>query len=303
MIKKNTKAGFSLFEMLISCAIITIVAGIAFYNHRQFNNDLEITNLAYRVAVTIRQAQVNSISVRQFSGASGEQYNVAYGVHFNKDVPDQFILYGDEDRDGMYTSGDSNDDMFCDRSTGSECIEKVTIGRGNIIRGWCGRLFSNSSTGCYFNGESDEHYLDISFRRPNPDALYSLYEDEYDDTHDIVNPVCDGGIGQISDCSSWAICLASPLGRMKQVVVYSTGQISVEEVDEGGEGEAGSVCAGGLSDGFGNDPGDETDDDIDDVDGGGDGGDGGGGPSGGGGPTGSGSGLPSGGAPVGGLSD
>ena len=68
---KLRSRGFTLYELLISMAIIVLVAGIVIYNHKRFETDIEITNVAYRVALELRQAQVYGISVKQFSGEIG----------------------------------------------------------------------------------------------------------------------------------------------------------------------------------------------------------------------------------------
>lgn len=221
------KKGFTLFEMLVSLAIITLIAGIVVYNYSQFNNDIEITNLAYRMAISIRQAQVYSISVRQFPNAP-DPFRVPYGIHFSEKMPEAFILYADADGNGRYTF--NSDDTVCDIGPDSECLEKVLIGRSNRIKGFCGILWPNNNAECFdANGDNLYHSLDIKFRRPNPDAIFSIYEDDYVEQSLISEPCLDANGSSVA-CSGWAICLTSPHGREKRVVVYETGQISVENV-------------------------------------------------------------------------
>ncbi len=226
--KFTFKSGFTLFEMLISVAIITIVSGVVFFNHSKFKTDTEITNIAYRMALSVREAQVYGISVKQFNPTGGGTFEVPYGLHFNKRTIDAFILFADGDGDGLYTVPPGEGDMDCNIAPGSECVEKVSIGRGNKIKGWCGILWSDPDVRpCFYQDGNDvDHFLDIKFKRPNPDAIFGIYESIY-------SP--GGAIGQscgISACTGWAICLVSPDGRkQKQVVVYETGQIAVENVD------------------------------------------------------------------------
>lgn len=230
MIQNKFKAGFTLFEMLVAITIMSLVAAVVVYNYSKFNSDIEITNLAYRMALAVREAQVYSISVKQYVGAT-DPFKVPYGLHFSEKTPDSFILYADADDNGLYTS--SGDDTECDVGPGSECVEKVVIGRNNRIKGFCGILWPANSASCFDEaGANMFHSLDIKFKRPNPDALFKAYANSYDPS-DVVPLACENSSGNDVACNGWAICLISPHGREKRVVVYETGQISVENVEEG----------------------------------------------------------------------
>ncbi len=228
--------GFTLYELLISFAVISIIAGIVLYNHKRFETDIEVTNLAYRMAIEIRQAQVYGISVRQHAGAGLLGFDVSYGVHFETDVNDSFILFADGDGNGLYNPAVFEGSVDCPTDSGSECVEKFSIGRNNKIIGWCGVLWSNTtdvSQQCFVPGSgTDYRFFDIKFKRPNPDAIFSWYKGSYEEgsTSSLLNRVCsDGGVDKA--CNGYAVCLESPQGKRKRVVVYETGQISVENVD------------------------------------------------------------------------
>jgi hypothetical protein len=203
--------------------------------------------LAYRLALSIREAQVYSISVKEFSALNS--FDTPYGIHLNKEVTDSYILYADADGNGVYTypgfvEGDpprEGEDMECGTDAGSECIEKVTLGRGNEITGWCGIwLGSEEEQACYLKYDPDApgsevgvSYLDINFKRPNPDAkILSYLENEYEPSGS--RPICvdDGATTEWVECSGWTLCLQSPHGKRKEVVVYETGQISVADTNE-----------------------------------------------------------------------
>jgi type II secretory pathway pseudopilin PulG len=223
MIQRKFTAGFTLFEMLISVAIIIIVSGVVFYNHNQFESDTELTNLAYQIALSVREAQVKSISVRQYGGS----FTVPYGIHLSKERPEEYILFADLDGNGIYTSG-SSDDMLCTTGSGSECLEKVTLGRDNYIEGWRGILWADDQQQVYGGVNVTEvvDFLDIKFERPDPDAIFGTYfaAGAYADKNETLG-YCGG-----DECTGWALCLKSPDEQRKQVIVYNTGQISVEGV-------------------------------------------------------------------------
>lgn len=241
--KTKKSAGFSLYEVIISLAIITIIAGIALYDHNRFNTDIEVTNLAYRVALAFREAQADSISVKQYTNSARKAvFDLPYGVHFNKSRPTDFVIFGDGDGDGKYTNGDP-DDMICDPSArGSECMEHFSIGRGNTIMGWCAFSISNPNPfgqSCsWIDNDDAGNYLDVVFRRPNPDAAITMFGSQ-SDTAQYMDAAKRTGLAAVCnqtnspnqpDCSGVAICLLSPAGRLKRVVVRNTGQISVESV-------------------------------------------------------------------------
>src|SRR5882724_3046038 len=78
---KNLMAGFTLYEIMISLAITTILAGIVLYDHKKFDTDIEISDLGYQIALDFRQAQVNSISVSQsFNSAGQAVFDAPYGL-------------------------------------------------------------------------------------------------------------------------------------------------------------------------------------------------------------------------------
>ncbi len=250
-------SGFTLFEMLITVAVIIIVSGVVFYNHNKFESDTEVTNLAYKVALAVREAQVKSISVRQYG--EGGDFSTPYGLHFNKNRPEEIILFADHgdgsggSSDGLYNSGDDNgDDMFCSTESDTECVEKITIGRENLIKGWCGILWSSDpddlSSECFFFDynnnptNNDAQFLDIMFKRPNPDAIFGVYQGAEDNGGESYGSIPAGNLCENFRCNGWAICLVSPDFREKRVVVYETGQISVENVGAYEE-DSSEVCS------------------------------------------------------------
>ncbi len=240
---KLRSRGFTLYELLISIAIVSIIAGIVLYNHKRFETDVEITNVAYRLALEVRQAQVYSVSVRPFGGTPNQpNFQVLYGLHFNKDVDNSLIFYADTNEDGVYTPTGGVTDADCDQSTGSECIEKFILGRNNRIQGWCSTLwpdnplFNQSIQECVAAKQNGQSYndLDIKFQRPHPDAIFDVYQnsDEYTSDTNALTQTCNDGTRN-RPCSGWSICLISPQGHKKRVSVYQTGQISVENVVTG----------------------------------------------------------------------
>lgn len=146
-LKPSTK-GFTLIELLVVISLFVALTTIALFSQSKFNGSILLTNLAYDVALTIRQAQSFGVNVREASGS----FQYAYGVHFDTNK-NQFLMFVDSNDNSGY-----NGSWTCNGGA-DECIESYSIKRGNKISGLCvGPSCTVTNT------------LDIIFKRPNPDA-------------------------------------------------------------------------------------------------------------------------------------
>ena len=195
--KKSFTSGFTLIELMICVAIMMILSSVIIFNHKGFNDNLEITNLSYQVGLALRQAQVYGVSTRDFKEGVGtsqaDRFNTPYGVHFditpNTGKPAEYIFFADADKNKKFFAGT---DVI---------LETVAIGRGNKISNICKKIGTIPT--CSLN------IADITFTRPEPEPIFSV----------------NGVLG--TTISTVAICLTSPGGRYKKITVYNTGQISI----------------------------------------------------------------------------
>ncbi len=148
----RTQSGFTLTELLVSIGIFSVITVMAVFNNAQFNSSVLLTNLAYDVGLSIRQAQVYGVTVRR-NAASG--FTSGYGVHFGVESPTSYFIFEDVTRNHRY-------DPITD-----PILETFTLTKGNSIGRIC------VAAGCDFGD------LDISFERPNPDAFISLNNDGF----------------------------------------------------------------------------------------------------------------------------
>lgn len=197
--KVHTCRGFTLIELLVSISIFTLLTGLILVNHGRFTSAILLENLAYDVGLSIREAQVFGLSVKEFEVGSGE-FQTGYGVHFSKDTPRSYIIFADRNSDERY-----NDTPVCGEPL-SECIEIFTIQRGNFIADFCGTL-PDGTEKCDSSGLK---YMDIMFVRPDPDAIIKsdLPGDTYFDA---------------------TITIQSPKGAQRDIVTRVTGQISIPQ--------------------------------------------------------------------------
>lgn len=194
MIAPQSQRGFSLMELIVVTGILTLITGLMLMNNNKFGGVILLENLAYDVALSMREAQVYGISVRQFGAGN---FDVGYGVHFDMVSPKSYSLFGDVDADGLWAV---NEEVS---------PSPYAIGRGYFISKLCAPAGEDTGT-C-----TPISQLDIVFKRPEPDAYISA----------------DGVSGVLFPSSlydSARVVLASPRGDEASVVVEITGQISVE---------------------------------------------------------------------------
>lgn len=160
--KPKFTTGFTLVELLITIVIFVMLTGVVLFNQNKFDSTVLLKNLAYDIALTIRQAQTYGVNVRE-SQETG--IFSSYGVYLNVvENNKKIIFFSDVVKDYKFT--DSS--MDCPANDiDSECMQKYSLKKGNYISKLCaGQNVSN----CL---EVDK--LVLYFQRPNPDAY--IYAD------------------------------------------------------------------------------------------------------------------------------
>ena len=191
--KAVTTSGFTLIELIVVVGILVVISSIILANYSKFGGQILLRNLAYDVALSIREAQVYGISARSFLGA---QFASGHGVYFSfNEGNNVFFLYTDVDNNAFFTSA------------ATEWVETYSLGRGYTIDRMC----------VLVGGVEDCSVveLDMLFKRPEPDAIIRA------------------SFGSsFAPYSRARIVLTSPREYKLSVLVESTGQISVQRYDE-----------------------------------------------------------------------
>ncbi|MCR4274958.1 MAG: type II secretion system GspH family protein [Candidatus Campbellbacteria bacterium] len=186
-------AGFTLMELIVTVSIFALISTVVLVRNSQFDNEVLLADVAYDVALSIRQAQNYGIHVL----GQGTNFDNAYGVYFEAGTDaTTYKLFLDLDGNYAYSSSPE------------ETLETFTLGRGFTVARLCD--FSTAKT-C----DSELENANIIFERPNPDA--------------IINTV-SGGVTRA--LGAVGIELVTPRGGSRLVVVESTGQISVSRLEE-----------------------------------------------------------------------
>lgn len=212
--------------MLVVLAIIGILSIVIINGQSDFNRSLTITDSAYTVALSVRQAQTFGLSSRTF----GTTPKAGYGAYFDMASPKGYLLFADINPLTYVTTLDSIEDKLCpghtyaanspDAKNGNclydsptEIVQNFTFNRGFAITKLCGHDFYSPGTfRCSTDATNPIGSIDMVFLRPNTDSVLSA-------------KVAGGAYFKISDAT---IELSAPNnGGSRSICVSYAGQVSV----------------------------------------------------------------------------
>lgn len=185
----KTARAFSLIELLVAVSIFVVISTVILANHSQFNSSVLLGALAYDVALSVREAQVYGVSVRQFDSS----FQVGYGVRFSG--TGSYVFFVDTNMNYSYDDGVDS------------IIRTYTLGRGHTIQYFCG----TSSEGVEECSNTDGiTNLDIVFYRPDPDAFITSNEPGVYSSGRIVVASPSGDTRSISIASTGQVSVQNP---------------------------------------------------------------------------------------------
>jgi prepilin-type N-terminal cleavage/methylation domain-containing protein len=160
-------AGFTLVEMIVVLAIIVVITAIVFSGESGFNRSFYLTNTAYDVALTFREAQTFGISSRAF----GSTQNARYGIYVSNATPSSYVLFADVSGGGAPAAcptGTAGTPTArpgnCLYDGAGEQVTKYQFDSGFTVSGFC------VDTSCYTAADDPNRTLSVVFTRPNQDA-------------------------------------------------------------------------------------------------------------------------------------
>ncbi len=147
--------GFTLVELLISIAIIGIVTTIVLVKNGSFESTSLLKSAAYEIALSLREAQIKSVSSTRGSGS----FDYPFGVTFTpSQTTYKAFQFGSSTANPVYYDiSDPSPDYASDLMT-------FTVGKGLQIYDVCMTIGVSEDCGI--------DRLDISFRRPEFKALF-----------------------------------------------------------------------------------------------------------------------------------
>jgi len=163
----QSKRGFTVIEMLIVLAIMTIITGVIFLDYGSTRGTLRLDSVMQEILLDIREAQVYGTAVVEAPSGS-DPFNYAYGIHFTTNAlgNDEYIKFIDINSDGEY------DPIV-------ELTKVVELSSNFKISNICSPAGSCSGVSA-----------SITFKRPNPDAR--IIVDSIDNHSIVVVKISDG---------------------------------------------------------------------------------------------------------------
>lgn len=196
---------FSLVELIIVVAIFLIISAIILSKQSKFSSDILITNVAYQIALSIREAQVYGIGSKQRLD-SGNFIKLGYGVSIKagSNLADKTVSYD-------FFADKTDSGVIYQYDDGDTVLETATLPAGQKIRNICGKTTSSGWSCWEIGGAVSAFNLNIVFVRPNPE------------------PHIENGSSVYTQA---LIVVESAIGDKCRVIrVTSTGQISVDPLD------------------------------------------------------------------------
>ncbi len=200
--KRRSFLGFTLVELIVTLGIFAIITTIVLTRYKDFNGGIVLTNLAYEVAITWRQAQIFGISVKDTGGSGSAQFRSRYGIHLGAPTSDSnsFHLFADTVTiNQRYDSG--------------EAFETFVLKNNNVVDDFCVLPTGTPPqvAECSKAGAIDA--ANITFQRPNPEARIGK----------CLSTTClDSGYQ-----SAWMDIKNKNTGTCKRAMITVAGQISV----------------------------------------------------------------------------
>jgi len=180
-------------ELIVIISIFAIVAGITLVNFGGFSSNVSINNLAYEIALVLRQTQnLGSSSAQTPFGSLGVKTR---GVAFLDDsrggFQNSFVVFSDTIRDEKYSPDDDITNTITIQS--SDKIVDIAVG-----------VDDRNPLSCLGG------FASVAFTRPKTDAIIE----------------CENQAGPLGYMRIYLQSVDDP-DRSRSVEIWSTGQISV----------------------------------------------------------------------------
>lgn len=195
----SRSAGFTLVELLIVIVITVLLISVIFTGDRTRAVTFRLDDVAYRIALKVREVQSYGLSAREYSQAGGagtRTFCAGYGVVFNITTPTVFHVFADFP---LILTQFSCGNTHVAYNVTDPLLEEVVL-RGARVTSLCAKRIGFAEV-CGIN------QLSVGFQRPSPE------------------PRVQGG----SNYEFAKITVSTPDGlASRTIIVRASGQVSVE---------------------------------------------------------------------------
>lgn len=163
--KYKSNRGFTYVELIVVLSIGALLSAVSLFNYKEFQDKINLRNLANEVALQIGDMQKSSSSGRIPTHATPQaNWRPSYGVYFPAITPStnktfylfaDLLLAGTQDKKLLFTSP----------CPASECMNVINISKGNFIE----KIDIKYQNGTIVNHNIPLH---ITFTRPNVGAVF-----------------------------------------------------------------------------------------------------------------------------------
>ncbi|HOK35307.1 MAG TPA: type II secretion system protein [Candidatus Pacearchaeota archaeon] len=118
---------FTLTELLVSISIIIVLSGAFFLNYQLGNKNRDLIDASHLILQEIRKAQDFALATIKMPASCSEEFPKSVGIYFSTSSPYTFDIFGDKDKNDVYTISD-NVCVCVDSEKGkNECLERQAL--------------------------------------------------------------------------------------------------------------------------------------------------------------------------------
>jgi len=182
---KNALSGFTIVELIVVISIFTVISTLILINYPHFAQDSSLRGATQAMASAFQKTESLALGVGEFGG-----FFPGFGIYFLRATPDEYIIFADQNLNGIYDGVSENKEVF--KLTSFPKIAKLCVDTETLPPGDC----SNITT------------LNILYLRPNP--FITL-------------------LSNLGEHSNVKIVLETPNGNKRSVIVWISGQVEIKE--------------------------------------------------------------------------
>lgn len=128
MLRKNKQLGFSLIEVIVVVAIISVMMGVFLVNYRQTEKRSSLLMASKGLITDIRRIQNKAMGLVKYNDSVPEG---GWGIYFNQSEPTKYYLFADINNNAEYDVGEAVKEYGGNKIDLPEGVEIINIDIGD----------------------------------------------------------------------------------------------------------------------------------------------------------------------------